>query len=103
LPGSGFSYWAGLFWVDANVSRTVTRRSRVAIQPAGVAPPSARAGEALVPDGLASTANLLKANGWRAGASYGEDTANFEVMREWNRAVIYRKTIVLFAERLRGS
>jgi lytic murein transglycosylase len=56
-----------------------------------------------VPDVLASTANLLKAYGWRAGASYGEGTANFEVMREWNRAVIYRKTIVLFAERLRGS
>jgi lytic murein transglycosylase len=56
-----------------------------------------------VPDVLASTANLLKANGWHAGAPFGEGTANFEVMREWNRAVIYRKTIVLFAERLRGS
>jgi lytic murein transglycosylase len=56
-----------------------------------------------VPDVLASTANLLKANGWRAGAPFGEGTANFEVMREWNRAVVYRKTIVLFAERLKGS
>ncbi len=55
-----------------------------------------------VPDVLASTANLLKTNGWRAGASFGEGTANFEVMREWNRAVVYRKTIVLFAERLMG-
>jgi lytic murein transglycosylase len=53
-----------------------------------------------VPDVLASTANLLKANGWRAGAPFGEGTANFEVMREWNRAVVYRKTMVLFAERL---
>src|ERR1700688_4688696 len=53
-----------------------------------------------VPDVLASTANLLKVNGWKAGAPYGEGTANFEVMREWNRAVIYRKTIVLFTERL---
>ncbi len=53
-----------------------------------------------VPDVLASTANLLKTNGWRAGAPFGEGTANFEVMREWNRAVVYRKTIVLFAERL---
>jgi hypothetical protein len=25
------------------------------------------------------------------------------VMREWNRSVIYRKTLVLFAERLTGS
>jgi lytic murein transglycosylase len=53
-----------------------------------------------VPDVLASTANLLKANGWRAGAPFGEGTANFEVMSEWNRSAVYRKTLVLFAERL---
>jgi lytic murein transglycosylase len=53
-----------------------------------------------VPDVLASTANLLKTNGWQAGAPFGEGTANFEVMREWNRSVIYRKTMALFAERL---
>ncbi|MCC7346342.1 MAG: lytic murein transglycosylase, partial [Variibacter sp.] len=53
-----------------------------------------------VPDVLASTANLLKVNGWKAGAPYGEGTANFEAMREWNRSVVYRKTLVLFAERL---
>ena len=53
-----------------------------------------------VPDVLASTANLLKVNGWQRGQPYGEGTSNFEVMREWNRAVIYRETIVLFAERL---
>jgi lytic murein transglycosylase len=55
-----------------------------------------------VPDVLASTANLLKSNGWRAGAPFGEGSANFEVMREWNRSVVYRKTMVLFAERLAG-
>jgi lytic murein transglycosylase len=55
-----------------------------------------------VPDVLASTANLLKTNGWLAGAPFGEGTANFEVMREWNRSVVYRKTMVLFAERLAG-
>ena len=55
------------------------------------------------PDVLASTANLLKTNGWHAGAPFGEGTANFEVMREWNRAEVYRKTIVLFAERLAGA
>lgn len=53
-----------------------------------------------VPDVLASTANLLKVNGWRPGAPYGEGTENFQVMREWNRSEIYRKTIVLFAEKL---
>ena len=56
-----------------------------------------------VPDALASTANLLKTNGWTAGAPFGEATANFEVMREWNRSVVYRKTMVLFAERLAGG
>ena len=53
-----------------------------------------------VPDVLASTANLLKSNGWQAGAPFYEGTANFQVMREWNRSEIYRKTMVLFAERL---
>ncbi|WP_055038674.1 lytic murein transglycosylase [Blastochloris viridis] len=53
-----------------------------------------------VPDVLASTANLLRTNGWQAGAPFTEGTANFEVMREWNRAVVYRKTMALFAARL---
>ncbi|RAI36427.1 lytic murein transglycosylase [Rhodoplanes serenus] len=53
-----------------------------------------------IPDVLASTANLLKVNGWQPGAPFGEGTPNFEVMREWNRSVIYRKTMALFAERL---
>ena len=54
-----------------------------------------------VPDVLASTANLLKVNGWRAGQPFGEGTANFDAMREWNHSEIYRKTLVLFSERLR--
>lgn len=56
-----------------------------------------------VPDVLASTANLLKTNGWRAGQPFGEGTENFQVMREWNRSEIYRKTMVLFAEKLGGN
>jgi len=53
-----------------------------------------------VPDVLASTANLLKASGWRAGEPFGEGTANFVAMREWNHSEVYRKTLVLFSERL---
>ena len=53
-----------------------------------------------VPDVLASTANLLHTNGFKMGAPYGEGTANFEAMREWNRATIYRKTIGYFADQL---
>jgi lytic murein transglycosylase len=56
-----------------------------------------------IPDVLASTANLLKVNGWRAGAPFSEGTANFEVMREWNRSEVYRKTLVLFSQRLGGQ
>jgi lytic murein transglycosylase len=55
-----------------------------------------------VPDVLASTANLLKVNGWQAGAPFEQGSANFEAMREWNHSEIYRRTIVLFAQRLGG-
>jgi len=53
-----------------------------------------------VPDVLASTANLLHTSGFKNGADYHEGSANFEAMREWNRAVIYRKTIAYFADKL---
>lgn len=56
-----------------------------------------------IPDVLASTANLLKTAGFRGGADYHEGSANFEAMREWNRAVVYRKTIGYFADRLAGQ
>src|SRR6476469_6850657 len=55
-----------------------------------------------VPDVLASTANLLKVNGWQAGAPYTQGTQNFEVMREWNRSEVYRRTLVYFAQQLGG-
>jgi lytic murein transglycosylase len=55
-----------------------------------------------VPDVLASTANLLHTNGFKIGAPYSEGSANIEAMREWNRAVIYRKTIGYFADQLMG-
>jgi lytic murein transglycosylase len=53
-----------------------------------------------VPDVLASTANLLKVNGWKAGAPFTQGTENFEAMREWNRSEVYRRTLVYFAEQL---
>jgi lytic murein transglycosylase len=52
------------------------------------------------PDVLASTANYLKANGWRPGEPIGEGTANFEVLRSWNQALLYRQAIALLAERI---
>ena len=55
-----------------------------------------------VPDVLASTANLLKTACWRAGGDYHEGSANFDAMREWNRATIYRKTMGYFADKRAG-
>ncbi|HJZ19979.1 MAG TPA: lytic murein transglycosylase [Bradyrhizobium sp.] len=55
-----------------------------------------------VADVLASTANLLHTNGFKMGGSYDEGSENFEAMREWNHAVIYRKTIGYFADQLVG-
>jgi lytic murein transglycosylase len=56
-----------------------------------------------VPDALASTANYLKAKGWQKGGELAEGTPNFGVLREWNRAQIYQKTIALFAQRLQDG
>jgi lytic murein transglycosylase len=53
-----------------------------------------------VPDVLASTANLLRTNGWQRGQPFNIGTQNFEVMREWNRSEIYRRTLHYFAEQL---
>jgi lytic murein transglycosylase len=56
-----------------------------------------------VPDVLASTANLLKVNGWQASAPFTQGTPNFEVaLREWNHSEVYRRTIVLMAEKIGG-
>lgn len=55
-----------------------------------------------VPDVLASTANYLKGYGWRRGEPWSEGTHNFEVLRQWNKSLVYAKTIALFANRLAG-
>ena len=54
-----------------------------------------------VPDVLASTANLLKVNGWERGQPFDMGTRNFEVMREWNRSEVYRRALAYFAQQLR--
>jgi lytic murein transglycosylase len=55
-----------------------------------------------VPDVLASTANLLKVNGWRPGQPFTIGTPNFDVMREWNRSEVYRQTLGYFADKIRN-
>ena len=56
-----------------------------------------------VPDVLASTANYLKGYGWRRGQPWTEGTANFAVLKEWNKAEVYQRTIALFATQLAES
>ena len=53
-----------------------------------------------VPDVLGSIANYLKGYGWQARQPWGEGTANFEVIRKWNKALVYAKTVAAFAEKL---
>src|SRR5690606_22816833 len=55
-----------------------------------------------VPDALASTANYLRAYGWRRGAGWQPGEANFNVLREWTRAAAYARTTPLLAARLAG-
>ena len=56
-----------------------------------------------VPDVLASTANYLKGYGWQRGQPWGEGTANFQVLLEWNKSQVYTKTVAYFAQRLAGG
>ena len=56
-----------------------------------------------VPDMLASTANFLKGNGWQAGQGWEPGSANYAVLREWNRAEVYQRTIATMAANLREA
>jgi lytic murein transglycosylase len=56
-----------------------------------------------VPDVLASTANYLNGHGWQRGQGWGPGEPNFEVIKSWNKADIYARTIALFAQKLDGD
>jgi len=51
-------------------------------------------------DALASTANFLKANGWKRGPGWHQGEANYDALLQWNEAPVYAGTIALFADRL---
>ena len=55
-----------------------------------------------IPDALASTANFLKGHGWQRGQPWGPGTRNYDVLRDWNRASVYQRTIATMASRLEG-
>lgn len=52
---------------------------------------------------LSSTANFLKAHGWRAGAGYQPGEANFAAIQAWNAAQVYQRAIALIGQRIDGE
>lgn len=55
------------------------------------------------PDALASTANYLKGYGWHAGKPWDEGSANFAVLKQWNKSTVYCETVAYFADKLAAA
>jgi membrane-bound lytic murein transglycosylase B len=53
-----------------------------------------------VPDILASTANFMKGHGWQTGGSWEPGSANYGVIKDWNKADVYARTIAVMADKL---
>jgi membrane-bound lytic murein transglycosylase B len=52
---------------------------------------------------LNSTANFLKAHGWRAGAGYQQGQPNFAAIQGWNAASVYQQAIALMGRQIDGG
>ena len=52
---------------------------------------------------LASTANFLKAHGWRAGAGYQPGEPNFGAIQAWNAASVYQRAIAIIGRQIDGG
>src|SRR5476649_2230445 len=52
---------------------------------------------------LNSTANFLKAHGWRAGAGYQPGEPNFAAIQKWNAAGVYQKAIAIMGRQIDGG
>ncbi len=52
---------------------------------------------------LNSTANFLKAKGWKAGAGYQPGQPNFAAIQEWNAASVYQQAIALMGRQIDGG
>jgi membrane-bound lytic murein transglycosylase B len=51
-------------------------------------------------DVIGSTAKWFAANGWQAGGDFHEGSANYEVIRKWNKAGVYQQTIAKLADEI---
>ena len=52
---------------------------------------------------LSSTANFLKAHGWRTGAGYQPGQPNFAAIQEWNAATVYEQAIAIMGRQIDGG
>ena len=52
---------------------------------------------------LSSTANFLRAHGWKAGAGYQPGAPNFAAIQAWNAAGVYQKAIALMGRQIDGG
>jgi membrane-bound lytic murein transglycosylase B len=52
---------------------------------------------------LNSTANFLRAHGWRAGAGYQPGEPNFAAIEAWNGASVYQRAIALMGRQIDGG
>ena len=53
-------------------------------------------------DALASTANFLRAHGWRPGAGYQPGQPNFVALQGWNAAGVYQQAIAIIGAEIDG-
>lgn len=51
-------------------------------------------------DAMVSTANFLRAKGWRPGRGYQPGQPNFDAIAAWNAASVYQQAIALMAARI---
>ncbi|WP_372612130.1 lytic transglycosylase domain-containing protein [Aquicoccus sp.] len=51
-------------------------------------------------DALASTANYLRAKGWKPGQPYHKGTHNYAVLKEWNAASVYQETLSIMGAQI---
>jgi membrane-bound lytic murein transglycosylase B len=53
-------------------------------------------------DAFASTANFLRAHGWRPGAGYQVGEPNFVALQGWNAASVYQQAIAIIGAEIDG-
>lgn len=53
-----------------------------------------------IPDVLASTAKFLKEHGWQKGQGWMPGEPNYSVIKDWNKAEVYARTIAVMSMKL---